>query len=786
MDFRLSSLALATWLSSAIVITSVGLANPVWVSAMCASFILLVRVFIRRFSQSQIETKALLAMILLGTLLGSAIAVIRIVPLVTGPIAQAGQSNSVVSGIATITSDPIVTYRKEALDWNDRKLVRISLQIDSVTARGETFDVGSPVLSFISDPELISAAQTYIPGQRIKFSAKLSPAPVGKPFAAYINLLETPVLIESAPRYQRLASQLRAGLHESLRLSPESAKGLVPGLALGDSSALQPELAEQMKAAGLTHLIAVSGTNVTLLIVLVLAVLRKCRVNRNWQYLITVFVLLAFVVLVRPQPSVLRATVMGLVALAATYSKSNRSPVPALSVAIIALVAMDPWLAVSYGFGLSVAATAGLILWVNRIQAFLDRTVPKRVPLWIIQTLTVTIAAQFSVFPILVALGSPISLSSIPANMLAVPLAGPAMVLGLLAALVTPFSQVAGTLIAWLAGCFAQLIAVVAKSCAAIDWLTIPWPSGKFGVALALICVSGVVQTGIVWRRISKVHQSQTLSILITAVVLIWINPTFTLKQWPVPNWVMVSCDVGQGDATVIRVGRNEAVVVDVGGDAKAIDRCLGDLHIKRIPVLLLTHFHADHVGGLEGAISNRQIGQIRVSPLNDPPNTSMFVEGVLTRLNMKATVMTYPERFVVDGVSFTCIWPSELITGQGSDANNASVALAVEVNGVSILLAGDIEPPAQEKIVRDLPASDFDVIKVAHHGSRYQSSDFASWANAEVAFISVGKDNDYGHPAPETISLYELTGSQVFRTDHGGDLAILIQDSQIRVATRR
>ena len=102
------------------------------------------------------------------------------------------------------------------------------------------------------------------------------------------------------------------------------------------------------------------------------------------------------------------------------------------------------------------------------------------------------------------------------------------------------------------------------------------------------------------------------------------------------------------------------------------------------------------------------------------------------------------------------------------------------------VLLAGDIEPPAQEKIARDLPAIDFDVIKVAHHGSRYQSSDFASWANAEVAFISVGKDNDYGHPAPETISLYELTGSQVFRTDLMGDLAISVQDSQIRVATRR
>ena len=753
---------------------------------MCTTFILVARVFIRRFSQSQIETKTLFAMILLGTLLGGSIAVIRILPLVSGPVVEASQSNSVISGIATITSDPMITQSKEALDWNNRKLLRISLRIDSVTTRGQAFNVGSPVLSFISDPELISVAEDFIPGQRIQFSAKLSAAPAGRPVAGYLKLLEPPVLVQSAPRYQVLAAHLRGGLHESLRFSSDAAKGLVPGLALGDSSALQPELAEQMKAAGLTHLIAVSGTNVTLLIVVVLAVLRRFRVNRNWQYLITVFALLAFVVLVRPQPSVLRATVMGLVVLAATYSKSNRSPVPALSLAIIALVAMDPWLAVSYGFALSVAATAGLILWVNRIQTFLDRTIPKRVPLWIIQILTVTTAAQFSVFPILVALGSPISLSSVPANMIAVPLAGPAMVLGLLAALVTPLSQAIGTAIAWLAGCFAHLIALVAQFSAAISWLVIPWPSGKLGIALAIICVSGVVQIGIFWRRLTNELQSQAVSILVAAAALLWFSPSLTFKQWPVPNWVMVSCDVGQGDATVIRVGRNEAVVVDVGGDSKAIDDCLNDLGIKRIPVLLLTHFHADHVGGLEGAIGNREIGQIRVSPLNDPPNTTEFVQAVLTRLNLNATVMTYPERFVVNGVSFTCIWPSELIMGQGSDANNASVALAVEINGVSILLAGDIEPPAQDQIVKDLPAIDFDVIKVAHHGSRYQSSDFASWANAEVAFISAGKDNDYGHPAPETISLYELTGSQVFRTDLQGDLAITVQDSQIRVATRR
>jgi competence protein ComEC len=147
---------------------------------------------------------------------------------------------------------------------------------------------------------------------------------------------------------------------------------------------------------------------------------------------------------------------------------------------------------------------------------------------------------------------------------------------------------------------------------------------------------------------------------------------------------------------------------------------------------------------------------------------------------------MTYPESFTVKEVKFTCIWPQRLILGEGSDANNSSVALAVFHNELSILLTGDIEPPVQDEIAKSMPKQDFDVIKVAHHGSRYQSSDFAAWVNAEIAVISVGAENDYGHPAQETISLYELTGSEVFRTDLSGDIAIIVRDSRIWVAGSR
>ncbi|NBO26585.1 MAG: hypothetical protein EBU96_07325, partial [Actinobacteria bacterium] len=163
MDFRLSSLAVSTWLASAIVITAVGLANPVWISTMCATFLLVARTFIRRFSQDKIETKTLLSLVILGAILGTSIAALRIFPLATGPIAQASKSNSVVTGIATISSDPIVTQRKETLNWNDQKLLRISLRINSISTRGKTFSTDSPVMSFVTDPDLISVVQGYIP-----------------------------------------------------------------------------------------------------------------------------------------------------------------------------------------------------------------------------------------------------------------------------------------------------------------------------------------------------------------------------------------------------------------------------------------------------------------------------------------------------------------------------------------------------------------------------------------------------------------------------------------------
>ena len=786
MDLRLLWLAISLWLSTAIAIGIASNFHPLWMVLWLSVAAIGIGVIKDRFRYSKVDSITITKFSLLGIATGVLLASIRVFPLITGPVHEASIQSQVVIGTGVIASDPVISTKRNALDWSAGELLRVAVTVTEVEIHGTKSKLRIPVMAFSSQSKSVEMGKHLIPGQRISFVGKLSPALPGRAFAANLSLTAAPVLLGQPPRYQSLAASLRQGLHQAMQGTSAAARGLVPGLALGDSTYLNPELATAMKAAGLTHLVAVSGTNVTLLIVVVLTLLRRSKLPRNYRYLFAFLALCAFVVVVRPQPSVLRATVMGVVALVAGYSGSKKSPIPALCLAVITLVIIDPWLALSYGFALSVAATFGLLLWSRKLFAYLDKRVTRRVPGWIVETLTVTVCAQAAVFPLMIALGSRISLATVPANMIAVPLAGPTMLLGVVAALSAQISMPVAHAIGVVAAQPANLIAAVAFQTSAIEWLTIPWPHGLVGVFLAVALVLNVMSLALKWQGLSSNQRNAALSCGLVAVSLLWVAPTISFSNWPSSDWVMVACDVGQGDGAVINVGDHAGVVIDVGGDPELIDKCLKRLGIKSIPLLLLTHFHADHVGGLEGALRNRDVGEIRVSPLADPPETTKFVLETLARMKRTSKVMTYPEHFKVNDVDFRCVWPSRLILGEGSDPNNASVAMLVGIQGRNIFMTGDIEPAVQNAIMRELGSIQVDVIKIAHHGSRNQSGPFAAWVKAPIALISVGADNDYGHPAPDTISLYEMTGSKVFRTDIQGDLAVLVTDGELRVATSK
>nr|WP_235447154.1 ComEC/Rec2 family competence protein [Streptomyces sioyaensis] len=656
---------------------------------------------------------------------------------------------------------------------------------------------------------LWSAWRGLLPSTRIRVVARVAP-PLSPPdqVAAVLRVTaDAPPVKAGAPTaLGRLAGSLRAGLREATDGLRPDARALLPGLVVGDTSRVPPDLDDAFRATDLTHLLAVSGSNLTIVLALLIGpphlatraerrgLAPRLGLSLRGTAVVGGALALAFVVVCRPDPSVLRAAACGLITLLAIGTGRRRSLLPALAAAVLLLVLYDPWLARSYGFLLSVLATGALLLLAPRWSAALQR---RRVPPRIAEVIAAAAAAQAVCAPVVAVLAARVGLVAVPCNLLAELAVGPATVLGFAVLAAAPVALPVARALAWCAGWPAGWIAGVARTGAALPGAEFEWPGGWTGGLMLAVLLVVLVPVG---RRLLR--RPWLCALCALAVLLAVCRPapfTRVITGWPPPGWRAVVCDVGQGDGLVLAAGNGTALVVDTGPEPRAIDRCLTDLGVRRIPLLVLTHFHADHVDGLPGALRGRSVGAIETTTLEDPPGQAQFVRTTAAAAGVPIVRAAAGERRHLGPLSWEVLWPPPVppdlpgpsspggpdsqaagLAGRNGSAaldgpNDASVTLLVHTRGLTILLLGDLEPPAQRALWAAHPElGAVDVLKVAHHGSAYQDPLLIRRLAPRLALISCGTGNPYGHPAAGTLAAFRAQGVRVLRTDTDGALAIL------------
>ncbi|WP_298747895.1 DNA internalization-related competence protein ComEC/Rec2 [uncultured Serinicoccus sp.] len=688
-----------------------------------------------------------------------------------GPVAGWAQERAVTSVELVVTTEPRVLARADERE----PLVVLEARVVRASARGQTARPRTPVLLFAPAGQGWEEAAWR---SRVEAFGRWSPAEPGDRAVAVLVPRGPPTTLDRPTALLRGVDHVRDRFRRSVDPLPADARGLVPGLVIGDTSLTPPDLTQAMRDTGMTHLSAVSGSNVAIVAGGVVLLAARLGLPRRWRLPVVLAALLGFILLCRPEPSVLRAGVMGAVGLMALTGGRRRASLPTLGAAVIFLLYLDPWLARSYGFALSTLATLGLVLWARPWGLAMAARVPRWAALPA-RAAAVPLAAQVICAPVIVLLQGTVTTVAVLANLAAAPLVPPTTILGVVAALLAPLSIRLATAVAWLAAAPAWAIGRIARVCSRLPGGTLEWWDGVVGAwALAAVTLAVLLSWGWWSHQLSR---RPWVAVAAGCAVLGWVAPLPGLQEWPPPGWVVVGCDVGQGDAFVVPSGAGRAVVVDTGPDPSAMADCLRSLGVRRVELLVLTHFHSDHVGGLPAVLGAADVDEVLVTPVQEPAQSAASVADQVSAAGIPLRVAQPGDRWTWGDTVVTVLWPTPRPPAGDSAANNASIVLDVEVSGARVLMTGDLEPESARLVARVTEGRDYDVLKVAHHGSAAQDEGLVREARPEIALIGVGEDNDFGHPAPSALSLLSEVGAVVLRTDLHGDVAV-VRDARGRL----
>ncbi len=596
-------------------------------------------------------------------------------------------------------------------------------------------------------------------------------------------------------------------------LSPSQA-AVLNGMVFGTQGLIDRDTRQAFSETGVVHILSVSGLHVGLVLGGAVGLLRILKLSPGLTAPLVSPVLIFYALMTGAGPAVLRATIMALLLLWAHHLGRDRDWPTTLALAALAILLWSPLQIYNPGFQLSFAATWG-ILYLGPILSEYFTGFLKGLPTGFVrataQGLAVPLAAQLATIPLVAWYYNLISPVSIPANLLAVPLVGLALFLGVIAAflgllwlplagLVNVSTGIVLDLFLALIGFFQQLPGAVIYLATPPVLLAAAWYAG-------LLVAAGVRSGGWSPAVRHRVKSRAVVGVVLAAVLLLIWWP-WTGRQRLTVHFI----DVGQGDSILVQTPGGRNMLIDTGGTREEFQTGTGvgdqvvtpylrKIGVNRIDALVFTHPHEDHCGGAAYLVKNFPVGLAVVSPVGEATGIeeefavaqgSAGIPPAYTDLLAKMAAAKIPVRAAAAGdvlrlddkVSIEILSPERTVGAAKPNLNNGSLVLKLTCGHRSFIFTGDIEVEAQKELLQREVDLKTDVLKMPHHGSRSLLPGIVDRTKPEMAVITVGARNTFGHPAQSTLDLLHRVGAQVYRTDLDGAVIMETDGNKLKVRT--
>ena len=582
--------------------------------------------------------------------------------------------------------------------------------------------------------------------------------------------------------------------HPVLRWSERVRSAYRASMLFGGYEGIKPELVEAFTATGIVHILSVSGSHITLLAAVMAWLGTLLRLRPVVTAVFVTVVVAIYCVLAGCVPPAVRAGAMGLLAFFALALERESDARRLLALVGMALLFFEPLLAFDVSFQLSFAATAGLLYLA---PPFAERLSTLRfLPRFVVLSLAVTLGAQLATLPLLAWYFHRLSLSSLIANILVVPVVELVIVVGLfagLASFVLPFLAkavfLADSLLLGVVYECTRLLANMPGGEVYLPTLSVPLTLVYFAVLVVFAQPEERREAVFSWCR-ERCKALFAALLLVTAAVALW--------QISRPQEMAVHfIDVGQGDAALVVTPHGRALMIDTGGTrdggydiGSRVDvPYLSHYGVRRLDYIILTHVHEDHAGGVGGILRHIPVGMILTA--HEPRTEYARVLGC----SLDAAEMQHlapaeaGEHIDLDGVAVDILYAPQVEGGaaEGATGNEYSNVIRVRYGAASFLFTGDLVAEQEKAMLEEGKNPQCTVLKVAHHGSKTSSTEaFLAAAQPRLAVISVGRDNNFGHPAPKVIEHLQKNGIKIYRTDEDGAVVCRTDGKTLRIETFR